>query len=101
MRSERVSEEVEAFHSCVLQRGFHLVERQPELRHHYFCPRQGLSRTSLAEDNEVVGVVDDVRAERLAAAAATPMPQEAVHVDVGKQRARDATLGRTACAGFA
>jgi hypothetical protein len=63
--------------------GLHLVERQPELRHHRRCPRQGLSRVSLAEDNEVIGIVDDVRTERLATAAVSPMLEEAVHVDVG------------------
>ena len=70
VRTERVSKEVEALRPCVLHRGLRLVERQPELRHHRLCPRQSLSRMSLAEDDEVIGIVDDVRAERLAAAAA-------------------------------
>ena len=53
MRTERVPEEVEALRSCVLHRGFPLVERQPELRHHHLCPRQRLSRASLTEDDEL------------------------------------------------
>ena len=86
MRTERVPEEVEALRSCVLHRGFPLVECQPELRHHRLCPRQRLSRASLTEDNEIIGIVDDVRTERLTAAAASPMLEKALHVDVGKQR---------------
>src|SRR5271163_1962775 len=84
VRSERVSEKVEALRSSVLQRGFRLVERQPELRHHAPRPRQSLGGRSTAEDDEVVGVVDDMRAEGFASAAAPPVLQEAVHIDVGE-----------------
>jgi Reverse transcriptase (RNA-dependent DNA polymerase) len=95
----KLPKEVEALRPCVLHRGLSLVERQPELRHHRLCPRQSRSRISLAEDYEVIGIVDDVRAERLAAAAASPMLEEAVHVNVGKQRTRDTALRRAVCAG--
>jgi hypothetical protein len=53
MRSERISEKVESLRPGVLHRGLHLVECQPELRHHRLCPRQSLSCISLAEDDEV------------------------------------------------
>src|SRR3954454_3417167 len=101
MRSERISEKVEPLRPGVPQRGLHLIECQPELRHHRLCPCQSLRRIPLAEDDEVIGIVDDVRTERLAAAAASPMLEEAVHVDVGKQRARDTALRSAAFAGLA
>src|ERR1700692_3710202 len=85
MRAERVAEEVEAFLSGVSQRSFRLVDRQPELGHHRLRPRQCLRRTTAAEDNEVVGIGDDVSMERLVASSQTPMLQEPVHVDVGQQ----------------
>ena len=53
MRSERISEKVEPLRPGVLHRGLHLVEGQPELRHHRFRPRQSRNRISLAEDDEV------------------------------------------------
>ena len=71
--AEGVAKEIEAFASSVFQRSFRLVDRQPELRHHRRRPRQRLRRVSAAEDDEVVGVIDDVGAESLAASAATPM----------------------------
>ena len=82
-----VSEEVEAVRSGIFHRGFCLVESQPKLRHHHLRPRQSLSRRLLAEDNEVISIVDDVRPEGLAAIGKSPMLEEAIHVDVGKQRA--------------
>src|SRR5437667_7548300 len=85
MRAERVAEEVEAFLSGVSQRSFRLVDRQPELGHHRLRPRQCLRRATAAEDNEVVGIGDDVSAERVAAFSQTPMLQEPIHVDVGQQ----------------
>ena len=51
---------------------------------------------SAAEDDEVVGVIDDVGAESLAASAATPMLQETVHVDHGEHWADDPALRRAA-----
>src|SRR5271165_7213553 len=96
-----VAEEIEALIPSVPHRGFRLVERQPELRHHRFRPRQSLLRAAAAEDDEVVGVRDDVSPERFAASAETPMLQEAVHVDVGEQGARDPALRRAALAGLA
>ena len=70
--------------------------RQPELGHHRLRPRQCLGRTTAAEDDEVVGIGDDVGMERFAASGQTPVLQEPVHVDVGQQRARDAALRRAA-----
>src|SRR5262249_57379350 len=64
VRSERVAQEVEAFLPSILQRGLGFVECQPKPPHHSLRPRQGLSRTSTAEDDEVVGIRDDVRSER-------------------------------------
>src|ERR1700736_552840 len=64
VRSERVSQEVEAFLPSILQRGLGLVEGDPKPRHHRLRPRQSLSRTSATEDDEVVGVRNDVCAER-------------------------------------
>src|SRR4029077_8210700 len=96
MGAERVSEEVEALRSSILHRGFRPVERQPELRHHRLRPRQSLSRRVLAEDDEVIGVIDDVGTECLAAAGESPMLEETVHIDVGKQRTRDPALRRAA-----
>ena len=37
-----------------------------------------------AEDDEVVGIGDDMGTERLVAPAQTPMLQEPVHIDVGE-----------------
>src|SRR5271166_1671342 len=96
-----VTKEIEALIPGVPHRGFRLVERQPELRHHRLRPRQGLLRAAAAEDDEVVGVRDDVSPERFAASGETPMLQEAVHVDVGEQGARDPALRRAALAGLA
>jgi hypothetical protein len=54
--------------------------------------RQRLGRTTAAEDDEVVGVGDNMGTESFAASAETPVLQEPVHVDVGEQRAGDPTL---------
>src|SRR5208337_2597215 len=42
MRAEGVTKEIEALIPGVPHRGFRLVERQPELRHHRSRPRQSL-----------------------------------------------------------
>src|SRR5512145_850193 len=96
VRSERVAKEIEALLSGIPQRGLGLVDCQPELGHHRLCPRQRLGRTTAAEDDEVVGIGDDMGTERLAASAATPVLEEPVHIDVGEQRARDTALRRAA-----
>src|SRR5262249_21305655 len=57
---------------------------------------QGLGRISATEDDEVIGIRDDVRSERLPAPGQPPILQEPVHVDVGEQWARDAALRRAA-----
>jgi hypothetical protein len=72
------------------------VEFQPEPRHHRLRPRQGLGRTSATEDDEVIGVRDDVCPERLPAPGQPPILQEPIHVDVGQQWAHDAALWRAA-----
>src|SRR5215472_3674823 len=61
MWSERVSKKAETFPPSVLQRGFGLVDCQPESRHHDLCPRQRLSRASATEDDEVISIGDDLR----------------------------------------
>src|SRR5262245_40002239 len=96
MRSERVAQEVEALLPSILQRSLGFVEYQPEPRHRSPRPRQGLGRISTTEDDEVVGIRDDVRSERLPAPGQPPILQEPVHVDVGEQWARDAALRRAA-----
>jgi hypothetical protein len=61
MWSERVSKKPETLPPSVLQRGFGLVDCQPEPRHHDLCPRQRFSRASATEDDEVISIGDDVR----------------------------------------
>ena len=51
---------------------------------------------SAAENDEVVGIRDDVCMERYPASGQPPVLQEPVHVDVGEHRARDAALRRAA-----
>ena len=72
MGTERVAKEVEALLAGVIQRGFVLIDRQPELCHHRLRPRQRPGRTAMAQDDEVVGIGDDMSAERFAAAGQTP-----------------------------
>src|SRR5262249_44478395 len=101
MRAERVAKEREALLTGISQRGLGLVERQPKLGHHPLRPRQRLTRTTAAEDDEVVSVGDNVSTEGFATTTLTPVLQEPVHVDVGQQWARHATLGRAALVPFA
>jgi hypothetical protein len=54
-----------------------------------------------AEDDEVVGIRDDLRPERFTASGEPPMLQEPVHVQVGQQRTDDTALWRAASAPFA
>lgn len=54
-----------------------------------------------AEDDEVIGIRDDVRAERLSPSTETPMLQESVHVDDREQRTDDTPSRRAACAALA
>src|ERR1700676_4362470 len=63
-RPQRVAEEVEAFHAGVLHRGLRFVEGEPEPGHRRSCPRQRLFCVTAAEDDEVIGVVDQMGAER-------------------------------------
>ena len=101
VRAERVAKEVEALAPSVANRGLRLVEGEPEPGHHLPRPRQGLGRVTAAEDDEVVGIGDDVGPIGDAPSARTPVLQEAVHVEVGQQRADDAALRRAASAAFA
>jgi hypothetical protein len=91
-----IAKKAEALPPGVLQRGLRLVERQPELRHHRLRPRQSLGRATATEDDEIVGVVNNVSAESFAPSARAPVLQKAVHVDVGEQRAHDPALRRAA-----
>src|ERR1700678_3506799 len=77
-RSQGVAQEVEALRASIPHRGFRLVERQPELRHYRPRPRQSLLRACAAEDDEIVGVIDDMRAERFSASGQSPMLQKTV-----------------------
>ena len=54
-----------------------------------------------AEDNEVIGIRDDLRPERFTASGEPPILQEPVHVQVGQQRTDDTALRRAAPAPFA
>src|SRR5262249_40012719 len=93
VRAKREAKEREALLTGIFQRGFSLVDRQPKLGHHPLRPRQRLGRTTVAEDDEVVGIGDNMSAEVFTASALTPMFQEPVHVDVGEQGACNTTLG--------
>src|SRR5512147_458218 len=94
VRTERVAEKVEALAPGVPDRGLRLVEGEPEPRHHRLRPRQSLGRAASAQDREVVGVGDHMGTIGLAAAGVPPVLQEAVHVQVGEQRADDPALRR-------
>src|SRR5438445_2335546 len=96
LRPKRIAKEVEAFLPGILQRGLRLVERKPEPGHHLLRPRQSLGRMSATEDDEVVGIGDHLRTERLATSGQPPMLQEAVHVQVRKHRTGDTALRRAA-----
>jgi hypothetical protein len=68
----------------LLHRGFGLVDAQPDPAHHRRRPRQCLVRVSAAEDDEVVGVVDQMGAEYFVTSPQSPQLQETIHVEVGK-----------------
>src|SRR5271165_414948 len=72
-----VAEEVETVRAGVLQRSLGLVDQKPEPGHDRARPRQSLGRVSAAEDDEVVGVVDQMRAKRRLAFLQTPKLEEA------------------------
>ena len=96
--SQRVAKKIEAFSPSIFHRGFRPVERQPECHHHCSCPRRRLLRMTAAENDEVIGIGNDMRMECFTASAQTPMLQESVHVDDGKQWTGDTTLRRAALA---
>src|SRR5271166_93416 len=72
-----IAEEVETVRAGVLQRSLGLVDQKPEPGHDRARPRQSLGRVSAAEDDEVVGVVDQMRAKRRLAFLQTPKLEEA------------------------
>jgi hypothetical protein len=86
MWSERVSKKVETLPPSVLQRGFGLVDCQPEPRHHDLCPRQRFSRASATEDDEVISIGDDLRTKSFPRSREPPVFQKAIHIHVGEQR---------------
>ena len=90
VRAERVAEKVEALAPGVPDCGLRLVEGEPEPRHRRLRPRQSVGRAASAQDRDVVGVGDHMSAIGLAASGVPPVLQEAVHVQVGEQRADDA-----------
>ena len=98
MWSERVSKKVETLPPSVLQRGFGLVDCQPESRHHDLCPRQRFSRASATEDDEVISIGDDLRMKSFLTSGEPPVFQKAIHVHVGEQRTYNSALRRAACA---
>src|SRR5262245_420991 len=99
--TERVAKKVEPFLSGIPDRGLRLVEGEPEPHHHVLRPRHCLDRATAAEDDEVVGIIDDVGPVCLAPSRRAPVLQETVHVQVGEQRACDPTLRCAAGAALA
>src|SRR6516165_12205002 len=95
VRAEAVAKKVEAFASGVPDRGLRLVEDKSEFGHHSAGPRQRLGRVTTAENDEVVGIGDDVRSVDFSSSGAAPMLREAVHVQIGEQWADYAALRRS------
>src|ERR1700722_6922022 len=96
VRSKAVAQEVEVFLPRIAQSSLRFVYGETELGHDLSRPRQSLLRMPAAEDDEVVGIVHDVRSAGFTAALVSPVPEEAVHVAVGGQRADSPALRRTA-----
>ena len=65
VRAKRIAEKVEALPPGILQRGFALVDRQPDLGHHRLRPCQSLGRVTATEDDKVVSIGNDVGTEDL------------------------------------
>src|ERR1019366_2726596 len=59
-RAPGITQEVEPVRPCVAQPGLGPVQGQSKTRHHPVRPRQSLSRVTTAEDDEVVGIIDDM-----------------------------------------
>jgi hypothetical protein len=96
VRPESVTKEVEAFLPSVADRGLRLVQCQPEPGHHPASPRLGLLRVTAAEDDEVIGVGDNMGFVDRTPFASSPVFQETIHVDVGQRRADNTALRRAA-----
>ena len=80
VRAEAIAKEVEALAPGIPDRGLRFVEGEPELGHRPPRPRQRLGRMSAAENDEIVGVRDDLGLIGLSCLGAAPMLEEAVHV---------------------
>src|SRR5689334_25403577 len=93
---KRISKKVEPFVPNVSDRGLCLVERQPQPVHHLSRPRLGLVRMSAAENDEVIGIGDDMGSIGCVPSALSPVLQEAVHVEVSQHWAGDTPLRRAA-----
>ncbi len=74
MRAEAITKKVEAFAPGIPDRSLRPVEGEPKLRHHPACPRQRLGRVSATEDDEILGIGDDVCSVDLPSLGAAPMP---------------------------
>src|SRR3954453_1850068 len=84
VRSKRISKKVEPLVPSVPDRGLCLVQRQPQPVHHLSRPRLGLFRMFAAENDEVIGIGDDMGSIGCVPSALSPVLQEAVHVEVGQ-----------------
>src|SRR5437867_6221832 len=98
LRPEGIAQEVERFPARIADTRLGLIEVQADGPHRPPRPRQSLRRVSQAEDDEVVGIGDDLSLVLSALSSLTPGPEEPVHVDVGQKRADHATLRRAVLA---
>ena len=89
---KRIAKKIEAFFSSVPDRGLVLVERQTKLGHHLPRELPRLFRVSAAEDDEVIGVGDDMRLIGSVPSARSPIFQEPIHVDVSQHGAGNTAL---------
>src|SRR3954468_7485259 len=87
VRPEAVAQEVEVFLPRITHGSLRFVDGEPKPGHDLPRPRQRLCRVSAAEDDEVVGIVHDMRFVGVTTALVTPVPEKAVHVSVSQQRA--------------
>src|SRR3990172_12895606 len=98
IRPERVAQEVERFRASVANTRLRVIERQPDTSHPLSRPCQRGHGVTLAHDDEIVRIGDEPRSVLLPFVALPPRAKEAMHVDVGEQRADDTTLRRAPCA---
>src|ERR1700679_145328 len=79
----------------ISQSGFRFVYGETEPGHDLPRPRQSLFRVSATEDEKVVGIIHDMRSVCFTAPLVSPVPEKAVHVAVGEQRADHPALRRS------